>query len=422
MSEKRQPEWIKLDYAAKIFPSTSSKHDTKVFRFYCELHEKIDQETLQAALDFTITRFSFYRSILKKGLFWYYFEDSVLEAKVSEESDAPCSELYNSDRKNLLFNVTYFGNRINLEVYHALCDGTGAMNFLKTLIASYLSKRYDDLGEIPLVDYDASTTQKKDDSFYKYYKEERLARKKKESAAHHLKGEKMLVGQLGVIEGTMSVTKLIELSHQYDATLSAFLTAVLIYSIGDGLAVRERNKPVVITVPVNLRNFFKSESARNFFGIINVGYNFSKQSGELEDIIENVRIYFKKELTAEKLGESITRMSALENAFAARIVPVALKDPILKIANFVVNRNITAAFSNIGRVTMPDNLRPYVKKFGVICSTNRLQACMCSYEDNFTINFSSPFISTDVQRYFFRTLTKMGIEVELTSNIGSDKK
>lgn len=422
MSEKRQPEWIRLDYAAKIFPSTSSKHDTKVFRFYCELNEKIEQETLQAALDFTITKFSFYRSILKKGLFWYYFEDSGLEAKVSEESDAPCSELFSGDRKNLLFSVTYFGNRINLEVFHALSDGTGAMNFLKTLIASYLSKKYAELGEVPLVDYDASSTQKKDDSFYKYYKEERLTRKKKEAVAYHLKGEKMFVGQLGVIEGTMSVTKLIELSHKYDATLSAFLTAVYIYSIGDCLAIRERNKPVVITVPVNLRNYFKSESARNFFGIINVGYNFSKQSGEFEDIIMSVRDYFKKELTAEKLSESMTRMSSLENAFAARIVPIALKDPILKIANFIVNRNVTAAFSNIGRVAIPDNLRPYVKKFGILCSTNRIQACTCSYEDNFTINFSSPFISTEIQRYFFRTLTKMGIEVELTSNIRSDKK
>lgn len=45
-----EPKWSRLDNAAKIFPSTSSKKDPKVFRFSCELTEPVDGQTLQFAL------------------------------------------------------------------------------------------------------------------------------------------------------------------------------------------------------------------------------------------------------------------------------------------------------------------------------------------------------------------------------------
>jgi hypothetical protein len=52
---RRKPvEWMRLDNAAKIFPSNTNEKDTKVFRFVCELKEEIDRDTLQRALDKTL--------------------------------------------------------------------------------------------------------------------------------------------------------------------------------------------------------------------------------------------------------------------------------------------------------------------------------------------------------------------------------
>ena len=47
----RTESWSRLDNAAKIFPSTSERTDTRVFRFYCELDEDVDRELLQEAAD-----------------------------------------------------------------------------------------------------------------------------------------------------------------------------------------------------------------------------------------------------------------------------------------------------------------------------------------------------------------------------------
>ena len=51
MSNRSIPPWWTLDNAAKIFPSTGSAHDSKVFRFVCELREPVDPQLLQNALD-----------------------------------------------------------------------------------------------------------------------------------------------------------------------------------------------------------------------------------------------------------------------------------------------------------------------------------------------------------------------------------
>ena len=130
--------WRSLDNAAKIFPSASGGHDTNVFRFYCELNETVEHKYLQEALDKTIESFPIYRSVMKRGLFWYYLEDSTIKPVVEMENKYPCSKIYDKDVKKLLFRVTYYEKRINLEVYHVLTDGTGAEEFLKILVSNYL--------------------------------------------------------------------------------------------------------------------------------------------------------------------------------------------------------------------------------------------------------------------------------------------
>ena len=67
------------------------------------------------------------------GLFWYYLEETPVRPLVHQEENPPCGLIY-KDSRSLLFEVTYFHRRINLEVYHALTDGTGALLFLQAMV------------------------------------------------------------------------------------------------------------------------------------------------------------------------------------------------------------------------------------------------------------------------------------------------
>ena len=416
---KDSSQWSRLDNAAKIFPPTSTKSDTKVFRFVCELYEDIDPVILQKALDRTIKQFPFYRSVLKKGLFWYYFENSSNKPKVRPETKPPCSPIYNGDSKNLLFEVTYYKKRINLEVFHALSDGTGSMYFLRFLVLFYITEKHkEDFDQVPnLPDYDASAEQKRLDSFSKYYSKQKGRTRNRLKGAYRLRGEKYPEHRLGIITGRISVKSLLELSHKHNATLSEFLASVMIFSIHEGMSVREEQKPVVITIPVDLRRYFPTVSARNFFGVINVAHDFKKQGREFEDILENIKTAFKKLLTEDFLRYKMNKMSSLEHNIPAKAVPLILKNFVLKIGNYVAETEITAAFSNVGKVVMPPEVSKHIRLFDIFVSTKRLQACMCSFEDAFVISFTSPHKSTNIQRCFFRKLTSMGVEAEVVSNI-----
>ena len=421
MAKKKTPrQWRKLDNAAKIFPPTVSARDSKVFRCACELNEDIEPNILKEALSSTLEKFPFYKSVLKKGLFWYYLEESSIEPTVEQEHKIPCAPLYDGINKRLLFDVSYYKKRINLEVYHALSDGTGAVHFLQTLVYYYLTNKYkDELSDKKIsIDYDASENQKVDDSFFKYYEKKKLPPRSKLIKAYKLKDEKIELGTVRIIEGKISVKKLLEKAHEHNATLTAFLVALLIRCIGESMAVRDMDKPIVISVPVNLRNFFESQSARNFFGVVNIRYTFTNDRMDIDHIIRSVEKSLKDELTIEKLSERIVRLSSLENLFIAKIIPIVLKNPIMKIANNINDKGLTATFSNVGKIKMPEELDPYINSFELFTCTKKIQVTMCSYKEHAIINFTSPYANTDIERRFFRYLTAQGLDIEITTNVG----
>ncbi|MCX7714730.1 MAG: acyltransferase [Clostridia bacterium] len=410
-------DWKSLDNAGKIFPPTSTKRDTKVFRFACELFDMVDPIFLQEALNRTIEEFPIYRCTLRRGFFWYYLKPGTVRPVVHEENTPPCSAIYDANRYNLLFDVTYFNKRINLEVYHALTDGTGALHFLRTLVYNYIIRKYaDDFKEnIPYLDYDASFTQKAEDSFDKYYMKT-TPKQPKQQRAYQIKGAKTPENRIKIIEGLVSVKETIDKAREYNTTVSVLLASVFLCAINKNAVLAHKERPIVLTVPVNLRNYFSSASARNFFCTINVGYDFNKNPNDIESVIKHIDESFKKQLTEENLASRMNGFSAVEKNAFARITPLFFKDFVLGIAGRLVDRESTASISNIGRISMPDGFEKYIRLFDVFISTSKLQICICSYKDNLMLSFSSAFKSTDIQKDFFRMLADMGIHSQICAN------
>ena len=161
--------WYELDNAAKIIPSSVEGADTRVMRLMCELKEPVDPEILQEALDLTMPEFPHMKCCLKRGIFWYYLDEWKGTPTVMEENIHVLSSLYKSGHHSLLFRVMYYDKRITLEMFHALADGTGALVFLKHILAHYLCLKYDlDYGELPQQDV-SSVAEKEQDAFGQFY-------------------------------------------------------------------------------------------------------------------------------------------------------------------------------------------------------------------------------------------------------------
>lgn len=405
--------WRSLDNAAKIFPAGKNGYDTNVFRIYCELNEEVDEECLDRALIKTVEDFPVFKSVMKKGFFWYYLEESNIVPHVVFEDKSPCSGIYDNDKKGLLFRVSFFNRRINLEVYHVLADGTGAREFLKVLVSNYISVKYGVLSKNTILD--ASDFQKADDSYKKFYEKDKKKNNKR-TVAYKLKGIKMPDKRIKVTEGTCSCKDVLVKAHEYKTTVTTFFTAVLLLAIYENMAFSDKNKPVVVSIPVNLRNFFDSASIRNFFGVVFVSYDFSKKSCDLKDIIDFVGKSLKSELSESKVKLRMNSLISVEKNIFIRGVPLLLKNIVLGIVFRNSEKYETTTVSNIGKIELPNEFSKYVHSFGMFTATNKLQVGICSYDDICTVSFSSCFVNSEIEKSFFRMLSNMGIEVCVNSN------
>ena len=421
-NKKEKIEWKKLDNASKIFPATANNKDTKVYRISAELCSDINPNSLQKALDITLESFPMYRSILRRGFFWYYFETSDIYPKVEIENRNPCAPIYINGRKNLLFRVSFYKKRINVETFHALSDGVGAVWFLEALVFQYIKINYKDelIGKTPDFEYGASISQKMDDSFWKNYTSQldnKNMQSEKYKSAYRIRGKKTDGKNIKVIEGSMSVTEVLKLSKQWGTSMTVFLTSLLMYSIFLDMPKNKRKKPIVLSVPINLRGYYNSSTARNFFTTMNISYDFQKQSSEFKDIVSHVEKEFKKGLKEENIHLKLARFMKFEKNPIARIVPLMVKDIFMKLANRLNDSAISSSISNIGKIKTPREFEHYIKQFSICISAKMPKITLCSYEDRLVITFSSPHVETDIQREFFNFLSSRNIEVEVTSNM-----
>lgn len=425
MFEGKRAYWRRLDNAAKIFPATSNRRDTRVFRFYCELKEPADGGVLQQALDQTLLKYPVFLSVMRKGLFWYYLEKSELHPTVKEEKDPPCLNLYIRGRKSLLFQVNYYKNRINLEIYHALTDGTGAIQFLKELVKNYLLLRHcgEGLPDISFLPEDITIQDLENDSFSKYYVKPKKAEKKAVGRKPcRITGSRAGYGDLNITEGIVSSSALQKKSKELGVSVTVFLTAVFLCAIHEEMSQSQRKKDVVLMVPVNLRKFFPSSSLLNFFGWIEPGYRFQDKAYDFQDILRTVKEYFMEELTPERVGRHMGLYMALERNPLLRLAPLELKNPVMQLANYLAEKDVTAILSNLGVISMPPEYESHILRFGAFISTPKMQLTVCSFQDDLVLSFSSAFQEENIERNFFRILKSFGIESRIMENRYPEQK
>ncbi|MCC6094542.1 MAG: hypothetical protein LIV24_05925 [Eubacterium sp.] len=413
-------EWYRLDNAAKLIPSTMNGADTRVFRLVCELKEEVDPEVLQQALEETLQEFPYMNCCLRKGIFWYYMDELPGCEEVRPENIPALRALYIPGKKNFLYRVSYFHKRINVEIFHVLSDGTGGYMFIQSLVAAYLVRKHQLDRSLIRIDQ-ASVTEKQTDAFSKYYEKKECRKRNylKEMfpvKAYQIRGIQDPNLEEHLLEGTVSVQDVMKVAHAHQATVGILVTSLWIEAIIREMKRSEYNRPVVVSVPVNLRQFFPSETSRNFFGVIQVTYYAKDYDGTLQSIIDPVRREFDRQLTEENVRKTMNSYSALEHNLAVRVIPLFFKNIALQGIAFRMNTGVTTSVSNVGRVKLPDELTGYIEKFASFMSCKTIFLCISSFGDHMVFGIVSCFERHPVSMHFFRRLVQLGVPVEIASN------
>ena len=428
-NEKRVLRWLRLDNAAKIYPAARRRNWSNVYRQSVTLCENVDKAVLQSALDVTAKRFPSIAARLRRGLFWFYLQQVDEAPKIRHEQSYPLVFMSNKEMQKCALRVIAYRNRIAVEYFHSLTDGTGALIFLKTLTAEYLEQKYGI--SIPCEDVildrrEPPSKEELEDSFLRYTSP--VAASRRSANAWRPAQEPTQGGFLNLTCFSLPVQDALSQARARGTSLTVFLGAAMMQALqswqAECVPQAKKRKRIKLLIPVNLRNLFPSKTLRNFamYTIPELDTRLGEYS--FEEICKVIQSKMGAEITAKHMSTVITTNVKDERNPLVRLIPLPLKNLVMKaIFDSVGERKSCLSLSNLGAVRIPECMQPYVTRFDFILGVQAAAPYNCgvlSYGDTLYINFIRNTKTPDLERHFFAALQRLGLTVTVESNQSQD--
>lgn len=416
---------MKLDNAAKIYPAARRRYWTNVFRLSVLFKDDIDDEILKNALDRVVKRFPSVAARLSAGFFWYYIEEVAEAPEVLPEELYPLNRMTFRDIKKCAFRVLYYKKRMSVEIFHSITDGNGGLVFVKTLAAEYVRLRYGE--EVPCTDgiLDINEEPKEEeleDSFGRYVSN--VSPGWKEPDAYAISGTPEDDSFMHVISGMMDSEQVRQLAKSYGVTVTTFLAAVMMKSIyeiqNEKVKDPKKKKHVRILIPVNLRTFLPSKTMRNFAQYITPDIDPRLGEFSFEDMIKAIHHKMGLDLNAKHLSAKFTSNVRSERIKLLRIMPLFIKNFAMKLVYSAVGeKKASICMSNLGVVTLPTEMTKHIDRMDFVLGVQATSPVNCgilSYNGRLIVSFVRSIKESELERRFFTTLRKMGVNVYIESN------
>ena len=418
------PLRMRIDNAANIYPAALTKKYASLFRMSVTLTEPVDVRLLQEALETVSERMPTFRCRLESGSFWWHLKRQKKAPQVKPL--APLSRPHFRDNGGFLYRVSPDGCRIVLDVFHALTDGTGAETFLLTLTGEYLRLRNGiDIvyGGKVLDPRDSASADELNDAFKTVFSG-RHGELEKSDDAYHMKGKKLPFAGLRDCCVTVPADKVQGLCAMYGCTVTELVTAAMICSLQDV----HRNDPdpkrlsvLRVSVPVNLRPFYGRRTIRNFASYVNLGVDVRDGYLPFGELVQRIRTQKREMLLKENLEPKIAANVSLEENYALRCIPLFIKKPVIDLVNRLHgDRYFSQTLSSLGRVEVPEAMRPYVADFDFILGRQRSNAgaTTCTTCGNrLHIHFSRSIADDRFERQFIALFHELGFQAEVADGI-----
>lgn len=445
-------EWRRLDNSAKIFPISSGKKHSTVFRISAVLKEKIKKNILEEAVKLSLYQYQYFKVKMSNGFFWNYLEYNTKDPIVEEENDYPCKYIDPRKNQQYLFKVTYFDCKINIDIFHSLTDGNSGIVFFKEIIYNYLELSHpndfqEELRKVKKVDIST------EDSYLKNY-DKKVKSRDGSKKAYILSGKTIKLGAVSAVHGIIDLKKLKEECKKEEVTITQYLTAVLIYSIYTQNYLKYRGrKPIKICIPINLKKYFPSNTMSNFFSYMILEANMKNESfcvfhstnsesiskkfehtkninmtnkndsiyeeNIFRKILDFVKDQFEQKLQEEAITKTMSKNVKLGINPLIKIIPLFLKRIIVRLSYLEIRKYSTTTFSNIGRIGIIGKYKDYIEDFLIMIAPDtveRIKCSACSFEDKLVFTFTSILDDAKIEKGFCQFLQAKGIPVKIESN------
>ena len=425
LSPARSLRWMKLDNAAKIYPAAKRRNWNNFFRISATLTEPVDVAVLRSALDVTARRFPSIAVRLRRGVFWYYLEQIPKAPAIQEEKSCPLAHAPFHQVRQCAFRILVYHNRFAVEFFHALTDGTGALIFVKTLLAEYLSQKYG--LTVPAVDgvlgrLEEPGDEELEDSFLRYAGDVKASRK--ESTAWHLSGTPEKDGFKNLVTLMVPAPELKACAKRYGVSVTELLCAAMMQAIAqlqaEKVPQRRLRKPVKVLLPVNLRNLFPSRTLRNFASYITPEIDPRMGDYTFEEICAAVHHRMGLENNPQTMRAKFAANVASEKSPVLRVMPLFIKNLAMKaVFDTVGECKSCLCLSNLGVVRLPEVMAPYVARMDFIIGVQAKAPHDCgvlTWNDTVYINCIRSIREPELELRFYQVLHRLGLSVTAESN------
>ena len=425
LSPARSLRWMKLDNAAKIYPAAKRRNWNNFFRISATLTEPVDVSVLRSALDVTARRFPSIAVRLRRGAFWYYLEQIPKAPAIQEEKSCPLAHAPFHQVRQCAFRVLVYHNRFAVEFFHALTDGTGALIFVKTLLAEYLSQKYG--LTVPAVDgvlgrLEEPSDEELEDSFLRYAGDVKASRK--ESTAWHLSGTPEKDGFKNLVTLMVPAPELKACAKRYGVSVTELLCAAMMQAIAqlqaEKVPQRRLRKPVKVLLPVNLRNLFPSRTLRNFASYVTPEIDPRMGDYTFEEICAAVHHRMGLENNPQTMRAKFAANVASEKSPVLRVMPLFIKNLAMKaVFDTVGECKSCLCLSNLGVVRLPEVMAPYVARMDFIIGVQAKAPHDCgvlTWNDTVYINCIRSIREPELELRFYQVLHRLGLSVTAESN------
>ena len=425
LSPARSLRWMRLDNAAKIYPAAKRRNWNNFFRLSATLTEPVDTEVLRRALDVTVRRFPSIAVRLRRGAFWYYLEEIPKAPAIQAEKSCPLAHAPFYEVRQCAFRVLVYHERIAVEFFHALTDGAGALVFLKSLLAEYLSQKYGLV--IPaekgvLGRLEEPSAEEVEDSFARYAGDVKLSRR--EATAYHLSGTPEPDGYKDIVTMMIPADKLRGCAKGFGVSVTELLCAAMMQAILDLQAEkvprRAARKPVKVLLPVNLRTLFPSATLRNFASYITPEIDPRMGDCSFDELCQLVHHKMGMENNRRTMRAKFAANVASERSPVLRVMPLFIKNIAMKaVFDTVGECKSCLCLSNLGRVELPEVMTPYVTRMDFIIGVQARAPHNCgviTWNGTAYINCIRNIREPALELAFYRVLHRLGLPVKVESN------
>jgi NRPS condensation-like uncharacterized protein len=419
--------WLKLDNAAKLFPAIISKDLTSVFRITASLKEPVKYSAIREAVEITSKRFPYFSVSLGSGLFWHFLEFVDHPPRIQADEDIPCTSFAIKRKNEPLYRIILKRNKISVEFIHILTDGVGALEYLKSLLYTYLTltgRHIASPGKIILSESPVSD-EEFEDGYNKYFR--KLPPPSRLVKAWHLPFKLNERPRLRVLHAEVKLDEILEVSRKSKVSITEYFVSVYHYAlqeifISSNKKNRRRIRKVIrIEVPVNMRKKFPSRTMRNFSLFVLPEIDLRLGIYTFDEILRSVHHQLQMSTDIKQISRFLSSNVSYEKLAIIRILPLFIKKfTMAAVYRGLASKRFTGLVTNLGLVTLPDEMAEMIDSFEIIPPPPNLKvkvgSALISYKNKLRIYFCNITQSLELERHILKHLADAGIHVKILDN------